>query len=202
MRTNILSGGQIGGVFVCLAFWGVLFLCMTCWFECPVFGQRCESDSKVIQDIYLGVTDEAECTNTLANQMLYYSFWTTNRPAVIWYPKDPEYAFRVQLFDTNGASVSKTSLGETIGRRFFDFDIFAQEKGISLLRARVDKGSPCGHFPLFRAADFFRIERPGSYKLRIQFQILVNLKGRLNSTNKICIRYPYLDCTILAPALR
>jgi hypothetical protein len=85
-------------------------------------------ETKIIYGFSVGVTDEYGQTNTPPDRHLCFTIWTTNK---VWFtnnidtavfPTQPEYAYQVDLFDTNGVAMPKTELGEKVGSNFLDFD--------------------------------------------------------------------------------
>ena len=164
-------------------------------------------ETKVVDGFFIGVTDEFGHTNTSPDLKLCFSIWTTNKT---WapnnlhavFPTQPEYAYQVELFDTNGIAVPKTDVGKKVGTRFLDFDINSfvlrstgpdKTNGVDSQRILVsEKVWPYEMLTIFRPSDLFKIEKPGDYILQIRFQILTFRRtgpNRGDNTNDL-IRFP------------
>jgi hypothetical protein len=160
--------------------------------------------SPVMGGFCVGVAGWPNTTNTTADDWLNFLPWTTNNNTVwIAVPAEPEYAYKIELLDTNGLSVSKTPRGKKAGGKFDDFDAHPSKHGIQVKRLTAHRmDGPTESPRLFRAADMFEIEKPGRYILRVQFQILVFPRtgaGRGAYTNEL-IRFPPLEYPIIKPA--
>jgi hypothetical protein len=155
--------------------------------------------TKVIHGFCIGLAgwnSDFYTNNTSSDDSLIFLPWTTNKPAWIVVPTEPEYAYQVELFDTNGVAMPKTDLGKKAGTKFFDFDSTAYEKGITIKHLHAQKIGEVTDSPfLFRPSDLFKVEKPGNYTLRIRFQILAFPRTGPNHgdyTNDL-IRFPPLD---------
>jgi len=165
-------------------------------------------ETKAIDGFYIGVASSAFTTNdTPVDDKLIFGVWktTTNNYAMVYIPTEPEYAYQVELLDTNGTAMPKTRLGEQVGRRFFALDTTFSSEGAQLRRAyATDKpGFPSqylffpskpghGGRPVYSPNDLFDIKKPGRFTLRIQFQIIVRTGTGKNKTAHI-VRFPPLD---------
>jgi hypothetical protein len=164
-------------------------------------------ETKIVDGFFIGVSDLYGYTNTSPDRQLAFSIWTTNK---IWatnhtrviFPTKPEYAWQVELFDTNGVAVPKTTEGKKVGTKFLGFNkqsavirsTGGSEPNAQTLGA-MEKSMSRGGLLLFRPADYFKIEKPGNYTLRIRFQILTFPRtgpNRGEYTNDL-IRFPPLD---------
>jgi hypothetical protein len=183
------------------------------------FGQTAETPpflrSQSIETFFFclaGSTSNGVTTNGITpDEELIYSIRTTaatNDQSMVWVPAEPEYRYQVELLDVNGASVSKTDLGRKVGTKFFDFDVDAPIKGIkrqltlSDAIERVDKGEVFHVMSLFRPAEYFKIEKPGIYTLRVRLQVYVLLrKGTKNQDYKpLLIRFSAVDYPVIKPS--
>jgi hypothetical protein len=171
-------------------------------------------ETKVVDGYFIGVTDELGSTNTPINRRLCFSIWTTNRMWVtndysVVFPTQPESAFQLELLDTNGVIVPKTEAGKKVGTRFQDFNAGSfvlkatgpgPRNGIKSQKTLVaEKVWPYEILILFRPSDLFRIERHGSYTLRIRFQIVALAGAASPNTNNAgqLIRFPPLDYPLM-----
>lgn len=153
--------------------------------------------SPIIDGFCIGFAGKHGTNNTTTDDWLDLLPWTTNNHTVwIAVPAEPEYAYKVELLDTNGLSVPKTARGKKAGSKFDDFDAYPSKRGIAIKHLTAHKMDGVTSEPLlFRAADMFNIEEPGRYMLHVQFQILVFPRtgvGRGAYTNEL-IRFPPLN---------
>lgn len=158
-------------------------------------------ETKIVDGFSIGVTDYYGLTNTPTDRKLCFTvwttnrFWATNRLISVIFPTQPEYAYQVEMFDTNGIAVPRTELGKQVGSKFLDYNP-TSSKHINIERMLVDRkdhGSTL--FVLFCPTDFFKITKPGSYTLRIRFQILAfpdTGPNRGDYTN-VLVRFPPLN---------
>src|SRR2546425_981835 len=89
-------------------------------------------ETAVVDGFRIGLTDEFGHTNSSPDHRLCFSIWTTNRSARVAFPTQPEYAYAVELFDTNGIALPRTSLGKRAGSRFLDFGLTSPKHGIKV----------------------------------------------------------------------
>ena len=161
--------------------------------------------TELVDGYCIGVTGSSDSSTngTSLDEVLVFLPWTTNAPDWIAVPAELEYAYRVELVDTNGVKVPKTPAGDKIGSRFLEF---GPGKDIPLNHMKTASiGKIAGAPPLFspyRTRDLFKIGAPGSYVLRITFQIMAFPRTgpyRGNHTNDL-IRFPPLSYPILVPS--
>jgi len=138
--------------------------------------------------------------NTTTDAVLEFVPWTTNESARIVVPREPEYAYQAELFDSNGIVMPKKRLGKMAGSRFFKFDASPSKQGIPIRPLTARRiGEVTGSLSLFRAEDLFQIEKAGKYTLRVRFQILTFPRTgprRGQHTNDL-IRFPPLDYPLI-----
>ncbi len=138
--------------------------------------------------------------NTLTGAVLEFVPWTTNESARIVVPREPEYAYQAELYDSNGIAMPKKRLGKMAGSRFFKFDASPSKQGIPIRPLTARRiGEVTGSLSLFRAEDLFQIEKAGRYTLRMRFQILAFPRtgpGSGQYTNDL-IRFPPLDYPLI-----
>jgi hypothetical protein len=124
-------------------------------------------------------------------------------------PTKPEYAYQIELFDTNGVAVPKTAAGKKMGTKFLDFDqksaVIRSTAGPepNAMRTMVMEivGGERSPSPFtLRPSDLFEITKPGNYTLRMRFQIVAFPSGGLNHgyTNSL-ISFPPLDYPLVKP---
>ena len=183
------------------------FLTLNAWAEQPPPCADEGVETKIVDGFFIGVSDRYGYTNTSPDRDLAFSIWTTNK---IWatnttrvtFPTKPEFAWQVELFDTNGVAVPKTAAGKKAGTKFLDFGLktavlratFGPEPNAQRWVA-MEKTMSRGGLLLFRPSDLFKIEKPGNYTLKIRFQILTFPRTGPNPgehTNDL-IRFPPLD---------
>ena len=134
--------------------------------------------TKVKDGFFIGLVERnSYSTNhTSLNDELCLFVWTTNNPTWIAIPAELEYAYQVELLDTNGVAMPKTELGKKVGAKFFEFDTFPSKKSIAVEHMSVKKiGQSAGASFLFNrhpARDLFEVDRPANYTLQVRFQIL------------------------------
>jgi hypothetical protein len=150
--------------------------------------------SPIIDGFCVGLGGWPRINDTTTDDWLVFLPWTTNNQTVlITVPAEPEYAYKIELLDTNGLSVPKTWRGSRAGSKFDDFDAHPSKHGIAIKHLGAHKMDGVTESPqLFRAADMFNIQKPGRYTLRVRFQILVFPRtgvGRGAYTNEL-IRFP------------
>lgn len=162
--------------------------------------------SKAVDGFVLGITDDLGSTNTPISRGLCFSIWTvTNGLRRVAFPTQSQYAYEVELFDTNRVALPKTALGKRAGSKFLDFDATAFDQGIKLQHAFADdKATSPGILVLFRASDLFVVRQPGLYNLRIRLQILVLSKTGPSRTHAPpqLIRFAPIDYPLSLPALK
>jgi hypothetical protein len=160
-------------------------------------------ETKVVDSYSIGMSDQDGCTNSAPDRYLTFAIWSTNGPIHIVFPTQPEYAYQVELFDTNGIAIQKTEMGKQVGKRFDDFDEFAMKKNIKVNAEAVKKNEPAPWSLMFRPIDLFEIDKPGNYTLRIQFQILAFPRTGPNRGDyvKRIIRFPALDYPLVQQKL-
>lgn len=162
----------------------------------------------MVDGFFIGVTDQYGHTNTTPEDPLCFTIGTTNR---IWvtnsfitvaFPTQPEYAYKVELFDPTGSRMPKTEKGNTIGIRFDEFDTRPSLKGIRIQRTTTVKDETVPELiHLFRPSDFFTVTNPGTYNLQIRFQILAFPRtgpNRGDYTNDL-IHFPPLNYSLVKP---
>lgn len=176
-------------------------------YEEPAFVKINACETKVVDGFCIGLTGrdkEGRCStnNTSPDHELFFIPWTTDGSAWFAVPIEPEYAYQVELFDTNGAAMPRTEQGQKVGTKFFDFTSSAPKEGIGTKRLRADrKGQPVGMPLLFRPSDLFKVDEPGNYKLQVRFQILTFPRtgpNREDYTNHL-IRFPSLEYPLIQP---
>ena len=149
---------------------------------------------------YIGLTgrepnaNDYSTNNTPLDGELYFAVWTTGGRERVFVPAKPEYAYQIELLDTNGVAIPKTERGKNIGNKFFDVDANASKNGILIHHLRADKKGQLVEMPILfypnHVSDFFMVEKPGNYKLLIKFQILAfNTKKQATEL----IRFPPLE---------
>lgn len=153
--------------------------------------------SPIIDGFCLGIAGQHGTNNTTTDDWLDLLPWTTNNyPVRIVVPAEPEFAYKIELLDTNGVSLPKTPRGKRAGTKFDDFDAEPSKHGIAVKPLMAHKLDGVTEEPLlFRATDLFVVDRPGMYSLRVQFQILTFPRtgmGPGTYTNKV-IRFPPLS---------
>lgn len=169
--------------------------------EEPDFVEINAIESKVVDGFYVGLygvnsAGVGSTNNTSPDDELIYVLWAMNGPMLCVVPAQREYAYKVELLNSNGVPMPKTAIGKRVGTEFSDFDAKFYLKGIPIKHLRANKeGHPVETPILFRPSDLFKVDKPGKYTLRIRFQILAFPKtgpGRRDFTNDL-IRFPPLD---------
>ncbi len=173
--------------------------------------------TKVVDGLYIGVTDEFGHTNAPPTNHLCFCIWTTNAfwtndITMVAFPVDPEYACDVQLFGPNGAEVPRSENGGSVGRHFQDFDPasgyvygtgWPPQHGVRMQRtAAMYKTPPYELLVILRPSDIFDIKTPGRYVLRIHFQIVASLPtgpGR-SPRQETLVRFPPVDFPVVKAA--
>jgi hypothetical protein len=160
-------------------------------------------ETKVIDSFSIGVRDQNGFTNSAPDQYLSFAIWCTNGPARLAIPPQPEYAYTVELFDTNGIAVTKTEMGKNIGKKFHDFDESALKTHVKINAEAVKKSELAAWWLMFRPSDMFEVAKPGNYTLHIRFQILAHVRTGPNRGDyvKRLIRFPALDYPLVQPKL-
>lgn len=191
------------------------FLTLNSWAESPAGNEGVET--KIVDGFFMSVSDYYGYTNTSPDRPLCFSVWTRNvsrwttnkflQPinySMVISPVKPEYAYQVELFDTNGVAVPKTAAGKRAGTKFLDFCLktavvrltFGPEP--NAMRTMVIEKVGAERSPnlfTFRPSDLFEISKPGNYTLKIHLQIIAFPRtgpNRGEYTNKL-IRFPPLD---------
>ena len=162
--------------------------------------------SAIVDGYYVAVMNYNTAGHVLANKPLCYFVWTTGIKDVAWVsvPTSIEYAYDVNLFDTNGNSVPKTWLGKSVGTKFSDFKIgkgyFESKAKPQPIGALTTNNPPLGGIVIFSPSDYFNIKKPGDYTLKIRFQIVAPViePGTTNEIFKV-IRFPAMDFPITQP---
>lgn len=181
-------------------------------------------ETKTVDGFSIGITDYYGLTNTPTDRGLCFSIWTTNEVGAanqiivtnavsVIFPTQPENAYQVELFDTNGVAIPKTEVGKKAGSKFFDFNTNSfvvwstggysgpggwfgvkvkSQREVVTTKAREPQGQM--HI-IFRPSDLFMIDKPGNYKLRISFQIIAFPRTGPNrgEYKTELIRFPPLD---------
>jgi hypothetical protein len=160
-------------------------------------------ETKVVDSFSVGVRDQNGFTNSAPDQYLSFAIWCTNGPARLAIPPQPEYAYKVELFDTNGIAITKTEMGNNIGSKFDDFDESALKTHTKINAEAFKKSELAAWWLMFRPSDLFEITKPGNYTLRIQFQILAHVRTGPNRGDyvKRIIHFPALDYPLVQPKL-
>lgn len=157
-------------------------------------------ESGVVAGFFIAAHDEMRSDLTTFDQRLYYGVWTaTNGPRNLFVPKQPEYAYQVELLDANGVHMPKTELGKKVGIHFLALNPSKVETKLQRLTAYEKKDNLFGSNLLFRPNDLFVIDKPGTYTLEIRFQFIEHLGTRGDYTNHL-IRFPSLKYPIIKPA--
>jgi hypothetical protein len=127
-----------------------------------------------------------------SNEMLLFGVRTvTNMDSIIGWPKKPEYLCTAELSDAAGQTVPRTKMGRLYGSKYPDFDI----SKAALVRQHTNPSSgPCWN--LFRPADLFDITKPGTYTLRVQFQVMKVETDKTAGQARI-VKFPALSLPIL-----
>ena len=103
-------------------------------------------ETRIVDGFLIGVTGSYLTTNTSPDEALVFVPWTTSSSVWFVIPAEPEYAYQVELLDTNGMVMPKTELGKKVGTKFLDFDASPSKKGIKIKHLRAEKKvgrSPC-----------------------------------------------------------
>lgn len=115
----------------------------------------------------------------------------TNRIIQVAFPRQVEELCEISLIDSKGRSVAKTRDGSKYGTRFLSF----KNTSSRVVRHRVEQNTGPA-WDLFRVADVFRVSAPGTYKLRIRFQLLkVNDHTATNAATEL-LRFPRMEIPI------
>jgi hypothetical protein len=197
----------------------LFFFVILTWLDIYVLGaeSRKESDfmpleaieTKVVDSYLIGVVGSpagqaCSTNNTSTDDPLVYVIWTTGTPAWVAYPAEPEYAYQVELLDTNGVAMRKTELGKKFGTEFYDFG--PRTKVRRCPTAKKGEAVPMNYlfshpeglsvpFHPESPSNIFTITNAGRYTLRIRFQIMTFPRTgpkRSDYTNKL-VRFPPLD---------
>jgi hypothetical protein len=157
--------------------------------------------SATVDGFSIGLTDEFGYTNSRPSLRLCFTVWTTDGPTGIAFPTQPEYAYEIELLDSNGLGVTKTELGKVAGSRFNNFNI-STFQDIKVQRTTANKRDQLSDMLLiFRPSDLFIINKPGHYTLRVRFQIAAFPKTGPNQADygRIVIRFPSLNFPLVQP---
>lgn len=155
--------------------------------------------TRVIDGFYVGLTGSngtsASTTNNIAvNDNLIYGIWrtSTNNHAIVYMPQAVEYAYRAELFDTNGVAAPKTKLGKRVGSNFLQLNATFSNRAARLRRTTAMDMPGFGGKSLFRPTDLFEIKKPGRYTLQVSFQIVVRTGVGRDLTAHV-VRYPPIE---------
>src|ERR1051326_7424644 len=110
-------------------------------------------------------------------QGVYGFFTATGAVITLHVPVNPSFKCRIDLFDSEGKPIPKTKLGETYGRRFTELRPIYEDKKQTIFREmdlhlRTVGGVGTSGYPLPSPAELFAIKNQGTYRLKLQFQVL------------------------------
>jgi hypothetical protein len=166
--------------------------------------------SEVEDGCYFGVAGIANSglstNNTPIDADLIIGLWTTKTNIYsVYFPYAPEYAYQVELFDTNGVAMPKTDYGKRFGTKYFQLDTnFSNHDAklhLDMAQHEPGFGGHCLFFQtkptqgagyIYTANDLFVINNPGRYRLQIRVQMIVRTGNGLNETAHI-VRFPTLN---------
>ena len=154
--------------------------------------------TKVIEGLSIGVTDQAGFTNTAIDKRLYWTVFNAGTNFVpTRLPILPGDAYQIDMFDAEGNAVPKSELGKKVGTKFLDFEASSlkQDAQTQLVYPRNRKDHFL-QFYLFRPSDLFMVEKPGTYTLRMRFQLFI-FAGTPGHLTPRLIRFPPLDCRLV-----
>ncbi len=154
----------------------------------------------VVEGFRIHVTDARGRTNTTPEHILTWGVSTVlTKPPPVRLPPVDGYLCQVEMTDAGGKAVPKTAFGRAIGKNFYDLDKPSRsmvKRAKLVLNASTNFVERPLAFPLFRAKDVFKIDKPGAYTLRIRFQILV-FSGQRGQMKPHAVRFPPLDVPLV-----
>lgn len=159
-------------------------------------GGRTFMGSTFVHGFQVLVFDDKFAGWTTSSTELSYAIVTTNGAKDVWLRNQPQYAYEVSLFGTNGVQVPKTEMGKIAGSKFSELDPTNLHTGMKLQHLIADKpeqGLDSCH--LFKIKDLFKITNPGNYVLRIRFQFLERVRIGTNDVFRV-VRFPPMDCPV------
>ena len=140
-----------------------------------------------------------------SNAMIRYCFLTTNTlGSRLFYPTQ-EYFCRAKLWDERGRPVQPRGVGTRLGRHFSDLKVFSESKvrhinrgGSDTPRPFVDNLRPdaCGAKNLYSPEELFDLEKPGRYRLQLEFQVFLQCLSGTNVSYKL-IRLPPIEMHVV-----
>jgi len=156
--------------------------------------------SKVVSGFYIVLTDEYGTTNTTTDRRLCLSIVNQEETNAWLIFPSMEYAYQVELTQSNGVPVPKTAAGRRAGSRFANFNaVYAGTRGAVRQMFTTSTKERLDLRALFRPGDLFQISAPGKYTLFVRFQIMVFPQvgmGTTGHTNKI-ITFPPMAYPLL-----
>jgi hypothetical protein len=160
-------------------------------------------ETKIVESFSIAVRDQDGYTNSAPDKYLTFAVWCTNGSVLVGVPPQREYAFQVELYDSDGITVAKTEAGKKVGSKFDDFDESVLKRNKVNLPASK-RGELDAWSLMFRPIDLFKIDKPGRYILRIRFQFLAFLspvtskpatKGRIKTGHsEVLYSYQVSQC--------
>jgi hypothetical protein len=138
-------------------------------------------------------------TTELSVGMLFKA--PTNTRSMFFMPKK-EYLARVELYDSSNNPVAKTKLGSNYGVNFndiyWDINKFAESPhGPCTARDSWDSWSWGGFLP--KTSDLFVLTKPGTYRLKLEVQIMLYALDTAKKQTCQILRFPPVEITVAKP---
>jgi len=99
-------------------------------------------------------------------------------------PRRGDYLCRVELLDAKGNQVPKSKIGSQMGSRWGQSGTYGEAKPD---RATAAPGAyePSGSRRLYKPSELFVTDKPGDYRLQLEFQVFHQVTSKTNSLMKL-----------------
>jgi hypothetical protein len=164
-------------------------------------------DSEAAENLVVRIDVVGGSTNLSADKKITFGLLekTNEANALIVYLPKMQYFCEMQLLDSNGIAMPKTSTGEKYGDQFSSLKIYSWESvnkrghntggsdrpDMTLSDTKVTEGRD-----LPPVQELFKIKTAGNYKLSLQFQVFKRIGNGTNHTFEI-VRLPAVEIPVM-----
>jgi len=130
----------------------------------------------------------------------------TNTHSALYLPQE-EYLARLELYDSSNSPVAKTALGSKYGKSFddlyWDLKKFATPPNgwhpseMFTPDDKWDSMSWGGRLP--KISDLFAITKPGTYRLKLEVQIMLRFLNTSDKPTRQILRFPPVEISVIKP---
>ena len=181
----------------------IIVLLVTCWLwttnGCADDFEKYIVPVQLTNGLTLGISIGSGVQTNTTEMLIELVFKApTNTHSLLYVPKD-EYLARLELLDLNNHTIAKTELGSKYGLRYdaLQWDI---QKYASRPRGPIWFGDAWGRgCSLPKTSELFAITNPGTYRLRLEVQVMLMYLNMADKQVRQIVRFPRIEITVTRP---